>query len=291
MNLYQKIEQIAILNRGSKGVIANYIIQNSRDITKYTVDLIAEKTFTSKASVVRFAKNLGFTGWREFIAAFADEQRYLTQHSGDIDANFPFKADDSTPKVIQNIQKLQEQTISTTSFMLNQKELEKAADLITQSKTTVFYAESPNNYLAELLKRKLLSIGHRSTVFKDDEAGLETGTLTSQDCAIIISYSGTQDSRAIRHINLLKSNHVPVIGITSDTDNYLREHADIGLLIDTEENLYTKIASFQTETSILFILDVLFALVFKENYDHNQYYHLDSARYLELKRKNKGLHD
>lgn len=62
MLIIQKIEQVAISNRGSKGEIANFILQNSRDFPKYTVDTVAEKTFTSKASVVRFAKMLDFTG-------------------------------------------------------------------------------------------------------------------------------------------------------------------------------------------------------------------------------------
>lgn len=187
------------------------------------------------------------------------------------------------------MKKLHEQALSSTDYLFNEDDLKKAVNLIINATSIVLYAESPNNYLAELFKRKLLSIGYRAVVVKDDEAGLVTGTLTKNDCTIIISYSGTSNSRAIRHINLLKANHIPVIGITSDTQNYLREKADVDLLIATEENLYTKIASFQTEASIEFILNILFALVFQKNYDRNQYYHLDSARYLELDRKNNNL--
>lgn len=291
MLLIQKIEQIAISDKGSRREIANYILQNSRDISQNTVDLIAEKTFTSKASVVRFAKSLSFNGWRNFVIAFSREQEYLAQHQGDVDANFPFKKEDSFAKVTGNLQKLMTQSLATTNYLFNQEQVKKAASTIADANFVYFYAESPNNYLAELFKRKLLSIGIRGFVFSDDEAGIETGTLTANDCAIIISYSGNDNSRAVRHINLLRANHVPIIGITSDTDNYLKEKADISLLMATEENLYTKIASFQTETSIEYIFNVLFALVFQLNYEHNQYYHLDSARYLELNRKNKSLKD
>lgn len=289
MLIIQKIEQIAISSKGSKREIANFILQNSRDLSAYTVDSIAEKTFTSKASVVRFAKILGFLGWRKFLVDFTKEQNYLNQHQGEVDANFPFAKTDTIAKVISNIQKLEKQTLDTTSYLLEDKSLIQATNIIVNAKNTVLYAESPNNYLAELFKRKLLSIGKRAIVVKDDEAGLEAGALTNADCAVIVSYSGNSNSRAIRHINLLKAHHIPVIGITSDTKNYLREKADVSLLIATEENLYTKIASFQTEISIESIFNILFALIFQKNYDANQYYHLDSARYLELERKNNDL--
>ncbi|MCT6889539.1 MAG: MurR/RpiR family transcriptional regulator [Lactobacillus sp.] len=289
MLLIKKIEQEAITEKGSRREIANFLLQYDYRLATKTVDEIATQTFTSKASVVRFAKRLGFKGWREFCQEFSKEQQYLKVHKDDINANYPFKKEDTVPTILDNLMDLEIQALEITAHLFKQKNLVKAAEIIANSKLTTLYAESPNNYLAELFKRKLLSIGKQSVVFRDDELGMETGTLTQNDCAIIISYSGNEKSRAVRHINLLLSNKIPVIGITSNTDNFLREKANIGLLIASEENLYTKIAAFQTETSIEFILNVLFALVFRRDFDRNQYYHLDSARYLELNRKNNNL--
>lgn len=289
MLLIQQIEKIAHESKGSKQEIANFIISNSNDLHKYTIEKIAQDTYTSKASVVRFAKSLNCPGWREFISSFSKEQLFLSQQQKQIDANFPFDKDDSFTKVADQLKKLEIQTLETSRYLIDQEQFEQAAQIINSSKRVCFYAESPNNYLAQLFRRKLLSIGIRGIVFNDDEAGLETGAMTPDDCAIIISYSGAQASRAIRHVNLLKANHIPIIGISSDTDNFLRHKADIYLKIASEENLYTKITSFQTEISINYILNLLFALVFQQNYDSNQYYHLDSARYLESKRENNQL--
>lgn len=74
MLLIKKIEQAAITNKGSKREIANYILQSNSDLVTKTVDEVACLTFTSKASVVRFAKSLGFQGWRDFNLAFNKEQ-------------------------------------------------------------------------------------------------------------------------------------------------------------------------------------------------------------------------
>ena len=289
MLLIKKVEQAAITNKGSKRAIANYILQGGNDLAIQTVDEVASKVYTSKASVVRFAKSLGFNGWRDFSLALNKEKHYLNSHNNDVNANFPFKKEDSFATVIANLKQLEVQTLEITSYLFKQKSLMQAAKIISEAKLTALFAESPNNYLAELFKRKLLSIGKQSNVFKDDEVGLETGTLSQTDCAIVISYSGTKVSRAVRHVNLLLANKVPVIALTSDTTNFLRSHADISLLMASEENLYTKIAAFQTETSIEYILNVLFALVFQLDFDGNQYYHLDSAHYLELNRQNDSL--
>lgn len=289
MLLIKKIEQTAVTNRGAKREIANYILQNNSALATKTVDEIASKTFTSKASVVRFAKGMGFQGWREFNLAFNQEQQYLSFHKDDVNANYPFKKDDSLSTVIANINRLEVQTLEITRYLLKPADLLKAAKLIASAQLTALYAESPNNYLAKLFKRKLLSIGKKSNVFRDDEVGLETGTLTQEDCAIIISYSGTEKSRAVRHIKLLLANKVPVIALTSNTANFLNDHADISLLMASEENLYTKIAAFQTETSVEFLLNLVFALVFQLDFDNNQYYHLDSAHYLEFNRQNDSL--
>ena len=144
MLIIQKIEQIAISSKGSKREIANFILQNSRNLSTYTVDSIAEKTFTSKASVVRFAKMFGFSGWREFLVDFTKEQNYLNQHQGEVDANFPFAKTDSTAKVISNIQNLEKQALDTTVYLLEDKNLVKATNIIANANNTCLLYTSPS---------------------------------------------------------------------------------------------------------------------------------------------------
>ena len=46
--------------------IADYLLNKGRDIEKYSVRALAIGAFTSPATVVRFCKKLGFSGFDDF---------------------------------------------------------------------------------------------------------------------------------------------------------------------------------------------------------------------------------
>jgi len=77
---------------------------------------------------------------------------------------------------------------------------------------------------------------------------------------------------------------VPVIALTSAGDNLLRLCADYTFTISSRERLYSKISTFSTESSILYILNVLFSCYFSRNYQANLDYKLDASRQLEAGR-------
>ena len=51
-------------------VIANYIMENFREIGNYSTRQLAKKTFTSSAAIVRFSQKLGFEGYTDFKTKF-----------------------------------------------------------------------------------------------------------------------------------------------------------------------------------------------------------------------------
>lgn len=122
---------------------------------------------------------------------------------------------------------------------------------------------NPNLTLAELFQRKMLSIGRQVELPSMGDSGLLAHSLTAEDCAVIISYSGN----SIHHgplsvLSALEERRVPVIALTSVGDNLLRQRADYTLSISSYERLYSKISTFATENSILYILNVLFSCCF-----------------------------
>ena len=80
------------------------------------------------------------------------------------------------------------------------------------------------------------------------------------------------------------SNHVPVIGITSGGDNYIRKSLNCVLTMSSRERLYTKISNFATEESIIYILNVLFSCYFAEDYENNKVFKIKNSKMLEYDR-------
>ena len=87
-------------------------------------------------------------------------------------------------------------------------------------------------------------------------------------CAIIVSYSG-ETPILVRVMKVLKAKSIPVIVITNIGENSLTKEADCILRITTREKLYSKIATFSTDMSITYLLDVLYSCVFALNYEQN----------------------
>lgn len=62
MLLFQRIEELAYKHTDARRTIGEFLLTEKSKIENYSMQEIAEKTFTSKSSMVRFAKALGFSG-------------------------------------------------------------------------------------------------------------------------------------------------------------------------------------------------------------------------------------
>lgn len=284
MYLFQKIDELTLYN-DSRKVIAEFIINKKSKISKYSMQEIAELTFTSKPTLSRFAKTLGFSGWREFLQAFIEEVYYQESHYSDIDPNLPITDKDTTENIINKISSLQVESILDTADLIDETILERAVDILQQSNRIVIFGLSPNSLLAEPFRRKLQTIGIMAVIPNIDEGGLFANSLTKNDCAIVISYAGNQvDNEPMRFIQTMKENEVGLIGITSGGNNYIREQLDCVLTISSRERLYSKIAGFSTEMSILTIFNILYSCYFARNYKRNLDYKIEKSSVLEIGR-------
>lgn len=285
MFLFQKIEETMMRYSDARHAVGEFIIREQDNIYKYTIGEIAERTYTSKATVVRFAKAMGYDGWKEFMKDYIAEVQYRKLHANDIDYNFPFLENDSLDTILDNICRLQTETLRETRDLIDKDTLKKAADRIIRAKNTVLFSRSPNSYFAGAFARKLCSIGYFARVAQSGEAGLAATALGKEDCAVIISYSGNNPTQEpIDKIKILKENHVPLVGITSGGKNYIREQIDCVFTMASRERLYTKITNYSTEESLGFILNSLFSCIFAQDYRKNKNFKLLNSRLLEQER-------
>ena len=287
MNLLHKVEEAMMQYGGSsRRSIGDFILKEKNDLHKYSLQEIADQTYTSKAAVVRFAQALGFSGWKEFVKAFTEEQSYQAQHYSNIDANFPFTKDSRRKDIINQLCSLQVESLLDTADLLDEAPLDECAALLLGSRRVAMFGLNPNFALAKLFKRKMLSIGRQVELPSQGDVGLLAHSLDKYDCAVIISYSGNSPTTgALSVLPTLKQRNVPIIGITSVGDNLLRQKADYTLSISSYERLYSKISTFGTENSILFILNVLFSICFAADYDANLERKIGTARELESTRR------
>ena len=272
MSLIHRVEELSRnYGGGSRKAIGSFILKERGHLHEYTVQEISDLTYTSKAALTRFAKDLGFSGWREFIKKFVEEQRYEDAHYTNIDPNYPFQKDSSKKDILNVICSLQVESLLDTADLLEEnREFDRIMELIEKSHRIAIFGLNPNLSLAEIFKRKMLTIGKVVETPMLGDIGLLASTLTKEDCAIVVSYSGNNmEHTTMKVLPDLLEREVPIVALTSDGDNLLRKKAKYTLTISSRERLYDKISTFSTETSILFIFNIIFSCYFQKEYEEN----------------------
>lgn len=183
------------------------------------------------------------------------------------------------------MQALQSEALADTAELLSPHTVERVVDRLVGANRIALFGMSPNSFIGELFRRRMLTIGRLVEIPALGDSGLLAASLTERDCAIIISYSGNSRNHVpLNTLAFLEPKGVPVIAITSLGENYLRKHASYTLSISSREKLFSKISTFATETSILYILNVLFSVYFQREYDKNLHQKVGNGRVLERER-------
>ena len=285
MLLEQKIKSINLTK--NEQIIADYIIEHKYQLKNLSTRDIALATYTSSAGVIRLAKKLSYSGFNELKEDYLSELDYINQHFKEIDANFPFTANQSIMDIAEIMSTLMQETARDTLHLIKHDPLMKATRILQQSSTIYFYATSGNFLLAQNFKLKMNRIGKKVEV-DDLDTPYSSLLITQNDCAFIISYSG-QTPSLIKIAKNLKNKKIPVIVITSIGENTLSESADCVLQMTTREKMYSKISNFTTEYSLELLLNILYSCFFKTNYNHFLDYKISNAKQIEHRGANSNI--
>lgn len=84
----------------------------------------------------------------------------------------------------------------------------------------------------------------------------------------MISYTG-ENGFIMQIAKILQKQNIPIIALTSIGENTLASFSQAVLRMTTRERLYSKIGNFTINSSICYLLDVLYSCIFAEDYQKN----------------------
>lgn len=268
MLLKERIKSTPHLSDSQRSVL-EYMYENPHEIAGMTLKEIAAASYTSPATLVRLAKNLGYDGYEELRRDFLKEEEYINQSFHSIDANTPFHANDNYMGIASKLTTLMKETADDTLSLIEFQDLKKAVNILLDAEKIHLTAISFPLLHGYDFQLKMRKIGKLVEVVDLLGEQLYTDPIIGpKDCALMISYSG--ETPLIRQmIKLYRRKQIPIIGITSIGNSTLRSNATVCLSVTTREKLYSKIAGYANGTSIQLLLDILYSCVFKENYEVN----------------------
>lgn len=231
---------------------ADYVLKNTDKVIYYSVSELADKSGVSDSTIIRFCKNIGFTGYQEFKLSLAQD---LVIPYKNIDENINY--DDSLETLVEKISFSNKQAISDCAGVIDISELRKAVTAITESRKVEFYGVGSSGNTCADAKYKFLRIGILCDYITDSHLqAMSASTLTDRDVVVGISQSGSTKD-VVHSCKTAKEAGARVICITSHEKSPITQVADIKLLTTAKElplasgNLSSKIAQ-------LYIIDLLF---------------------------------
>lgn len=241
--------------------VADFVIANQNDVLEQTVSELAVATGTSVATVVRFCKKCGCTGFHQLKIQIAREMLD--------EAKEPLKGELSVNNMDNSLQIIMKNKIEEIEQTFKQLEGKVVVDVIKKILTakTVLFAAMGNTIPAAMdgaYKFNQLGITALSAPIWETQLALGRA-LKENDVIIAISASG-----ASRHLlelaDIAISKGAIVVAITNHNKSPLAQKGDYHLTTATREILFIEKVSF-TRIPALAIIEALFLLLLTEKQD------------------------
>lgn len=237
-------------------IIAEYLIKNLDDIDHYTLNTLAEDTNTGYATVCRFFKALGLSGFKEFKAIMINDK---TDYNELMETNDPvFDAlQDLTPEIIsQKLHGFYSSVISTTR--IDADALERAVDLLKKSDITYCVGLGTSAVSAHYASVKLFRL-NMSCSYDTDMiiAKMKASLLTPDSVVLVISSSGRTKS-VLDVAATAKSVGAKVISICDFYNSPIAGISDVSLCTTIRESGKYIDMDFPLIQEQITIIDVLY---------------------------------
>ena len=243
--------------------VAEFILENPSKVPAMSIKELAVASKSSDASVMRFCKALGFSGYRSFIVGLT---LAIADNEEDTGLYTDIRPGDSVKSVIRNIFRNERQALTDTENILKTTEVEKAVAILGSSEAVHFFGIGASGLVCLDAVQKFRRIGVSSYAHTDFHDQLTSAALLgSKDACVLFTYSGkTKEIQLI--LKLLKAQNWKIIAVTKLRKTNLLKGADVYLNVLTRE-VTMRSGATGSRISMLSLVDILLSCVLSTDYD------------------------
>lgn len=234
--------------------IANYLLENSQNLLSISVSRLAKICECGDATVVRFARKLGFTGYQEMKINFAAELNSTSSVNSEIEKN------DSCLDIFRKRINDISVALWSTESVLDGKSLENATHLIMSAKRIVIFGLGNSAAIAQDAAHKFLRLGLNAQACCDNHMqAIIASHLDRDSVAVGISHSGASKD-IIDALRLSKIGNAKTICVTNYSDSPLVNESDIALYTKSDETEHS-ILAMSSRIAQLAIFDAIYTYI------------------------------
>lgn len=268
MNILNKLRNNNRFTNSEKNIAA-FILKHTELVLHSSVAKLAECTYSSPATIVRFCKKLDYEGYKDFKIALSRDFSNSVNAIDYINFDFPFDSTDFSPVIAKKIEQLSTNIISETRRNLDYTQLDNAINILDHAKRVFGIGVSDSFLRLKDFQLKLLKIGISLELIDYQAEQYHLANMSSPgDAAVIVSNSGTT-AEVVNDAKILVTKGTDIIAITSNSDSDLAKLATIVLLIPENSKKGEKISNISSQSAIGYVLNVLYSCWFQTNYRRN----------------------
>lgn len=272
MNCLVQIKEAQNSYTSTEKLIADYILEHTQDVLNFSAQQLGDESQTSAAAVIRFSKKIGYKGFTEMKMSLAQSQQ--TNHD---EIDIIINASDDISTLVDKCCRMNMSTVLKTYQLISEQYLQTAIEMLIEADVIYLFGVGGSAIVATDLQQKLIRIG-KKVIYNDDLHVQMTfaESMTDQDVAIFISYSGTTKG-LVDMAKLLKSKKINVISITQYTQNPIGKSSTVNLVVPCEEKSI-RLGAISSRISSLVMTDLLYYGVFKDDLDRNKQKLIESRK-------------
>lgn len=223
-------------------MILGYILENEQEVMELSIVELGEKVHSSKSSILRLTKKLGFSGYSEF--------KYFMRQSKQNQTNL----------ATANLIALQAKDIDNTVKLAQQTNFSLLSQALQKANTVYCYATGySQRKVVEELSKMLMLCDKRSIVIPvKTELDISMSMISKEDIVLFVSLSGETDEIK-ENILSLNARKIPVVAITAFSHNFFAEHAQFSYFYySTPFSISGKNHIAQSLVGLSVLVDIIF---------------------------------
>lgn len=252
--------------------IAQYILNHTESVLDDSAIKLGEKTHSSSAAIVRFAKKLGYSGFPQLKIELAKD---LVEQIPEVDNLLHPEEDMAT--LMNKAHHSQVVTIDKTYQLLSASTLEDVVKTLEQAKHVYLFGVGGSAIVCDDFRHKLMRIGKPASYYPDIHLQMTfVPAMTEEDFAVFISYSG-ETKGVVTAAKWAKEMKIPSVAITQSAYNKLGKLVDHVLTIPSQEQPL-RIGAMSSRYSSLIVVDLLYYGLVKRNKEEYSQKIIDTKR-------------
>ncbi len=234
--------------------ISEYILSSPNDIISLSISELAEKCGCGDATVVRFSRRLGFSGFQALKIGIAGEIRSASAISKTI------TREDSCFEIFKKRINDISVALNNTESVLDAAQLENAAKKIMNASRIVIFGLGNSAAIATDAAHKFLRLGLPAQSCCDNHLqAIIASHLDRKAVVVAVSHSGSSKD-IVDAVQLSKMSGATVISLTNVGSSPLTENSDICLFTKSEETRYSLLA-MNSRIAQLAIFDAIYSYI------------------------------